>query len=90
MPILANLPGRPGNTNAAFFRNPTQALKGLREFDAVVQADNNGSITVWKGHPNQLAYHCERQVRCVTRAAADLNNQRELREWLKEQIPLTK
>jgi len=88
--ILTNLPGRPRETKTAWFRSITKAFEGLRLFDAVTTADNNGAITIWKRHTKggtKLVYECVRQRYCVAQCNGQFYTLKEVRAWLKVQFP---
>lgn len=86
MPQLTDLPGVSKKVvDCSFFRTINQCFNGLRKFNAVTAAGDNGAINVWRDDAGK--YRVAFYRRLCTVASETFDSQKQVRIWLQQWMP---
>lgn len=88
MKTLKDLPGKPGETKAVFFKQSRAAITAIKNGFAATTAGDNGAINVWIDDKGKL--RAERMVYCSTKDSFKKSTVAELEQWIKAALKLIK
>lgn len=81
---LNNLPGKPGKTEAVYFKQARKAISAINDGYAATSSGDNGAINIWID--NKGKFRGERQEFCITKSEFDGSTIHELLEWVKSAL----
>ena len=82
---FVDLPGVTGDVDYNHLTSVSDGIRNLRKLRAMSTAGDDGAVTIWVD--DEGVYRGARYVYCVEKSTIKTNTLRDLKTWLKSELP---